>query len=162
MYEANNIKDPVLRATEKFKKHPSIKAIASASKNDNLILEKVSYEEILHEIKQLNTRKAWQDTDVPSKIVKMKATFADFLHQNLNDAIATSVFPRNLKDTNITPVLKKGDRNSEINDSSVSIHPKLSKIVCINKCQSVLIKYYPSTSAVSEKILIRNTDQQLC
>ena len=148
MYEVNNIKNPVLRAIEKFKKHPSIKAIASTSKNDNLILEKVSYKEILHEIKQLNTRKAWQDTDVPSKIVKMKATFADFLHQNLNDAIATSVFPRNLKDTNITPVLKKGDRNSEINDSSVSIHPNLSKIYerCLYKQMSkcfdkILSKY---------------------
>ena len=49
--EASSIKDPVLKAIEKYKKHPSIKAIADISKNDNFILEKVSYEEILHEIK---------------------------------------------------------------------------------------------------------------
>ena len=90
----NNINDPVLRAIEKYKKHPSIKAIAGISKNDNFILEKVSYEEILHEIKQLDTGKACQDTDIPSKIVKMNSDiFADFLHQNFYDAIATLVFP---------------------------------------------------------------------
>ena len=41
--------------------------------------------------------------------------FADFLYQNFNDAIATSVFPQNLKNANITPVFKKGHRNSETN-----------------------------------------------
>ena len=79
--EANNMKDPVLKSIEKYKKHPSIKAIAGLSKNDNFILEKVSYEEMLHETKQLYTIKACQDTDVPLKIVKMNSDiFADFLH----------------------------------------------------------------------------------
>ena len=57
LYEASNIKDPVLKAIEKHKKHPSIKAIAGISKNDNFILEKISYEEILHEIKQVIYKK---------------------------------------------------------------------------------------------------------
>ena len=42
--KANNIKDPVLRCIEKYKKNLSIKGIAGISKNDNFILEKVSYE----------------------------------------------------------------------------------------------------------------------
>ena len=127
--ETNNIKDPVLKAIEKYKKHLSIKAIAGLSKNDNFILEKVSYEEMLHEIKQLDTRKACQDTDVPSKIVKMNSDiFADVLHQNFNDAIATSVFKQNLKNAYVTPVFKKGDRNSETNYRPVSILPNASKI----------------------------------
>ena len=72
-----------------------------------LILEKVSYEKILHEIKQLDTRKACQDTDVLSKIIKINFDiFVDFLHQNVNGAIATSVFPQNLKNTNITRVYR--------------------------------------------------------
>ena len=37
--EANNIKDPALEAIEKYKKHPSIKAIAGISKYDNFIKE---------------------------------------------------------------------------------------------------------------------------
>ena len=127
--EANNRKDPVLKAIQKYKKHPSVEAIAGLYKNDNFILEEVSYEEMLHEIKQLDTRKACQDTDVPSKIVKMNSDiFADFLHQNFNHVIATSVFPQNFKNANVTPVFKKGDRNSETNYMPVSILPNVSKI----------------------------------
>ena len=137
--ETNNIKDLVLKAIEKYKKHLNIKAIAGLSKNDNFILEKVSYEEMLHEIKQLDTRKACQDTDVPSKIVKMNSDiFADVLHQNFNDAIATSVFKQNLKNAYVTPVFKKGDRNSETNYRPVSILPNASKIYerCLYKQMS--------------------------
>ena len=84
---------------------------------------------MLHEIKQLNTRKACQDTDIPQKIVKMSTDiFADFLHQNFNDAIATSLFPQNLKNANITTAFKKDDRDSETNDMPVSILPVVSKI----------------------------------
>ena len=117
LFKANNIKDPVLRTVKKYKKHPSIKAIVSISKNDNFVSEKVSCKETLHEIKQLDTRKTCQDTDVASKIIKINPDiFADFLHQNFNDAIATSVFRQNLKNANIIiPVFKKGYRNSETN-----------------------------------------------
>ena len=127
-YEANNIKDPVLKAIEKYKKHPRIKAIAGIRENDNFILEKSSDKEILHEINQLDTRKACKDTDVPSKIIQVNSDiFADFLHQSFNDAILTSAFPQNLKNANITPVFKKGDTNSE-NYRPVSILPNVSKI----------------------------------
>ena len=146
--EANNIKDPVLKAIGKYNRHPNIKAIAGISKSNNFILEKVSYEEILHEIKQLDTRKACQDTDVPSKIIKMNSDiFADFLYQNFNDTIATSVFPQNLKNANITPVFKKGDRNSETNYRPVSILPNLSQIY--ERC------LYKQLSKFFDKILSR-------
>ena len=129
LYEASNIKDPVLKAIEKYKKHPSIKAIAGISKNDNFILEKVSYKGILHEINQLDTKKACQDTEVSSKIIKMNSDiFADFLHQHFNDAIATSVFPQNLKNANVTPVFKKGVRSNKTNDRPASILPNVSTI----------------------------------
>ena len=97
---------------------------------------------MLHEIKQLDTRytrKACQDTDVPSKVVKVNSDiFADFFHQNFNDAIATSVFPQDLKNTNITPVFKKVDRNGDTNYRSVSILPNVSKIYerCLYKQMS--------------------------
>ena len=110
MCEANNIKDHVLNAIEKCKKHPSIKAIAGLSKNEYLFYKKYPTKKFCMKKRQLDTRKAYQDTDVPSKLVKMNSDiFGDFLHQNFNDAIATSVFPENLKNTNITPVFKKGD-----------------------------------------------------
>ena len=71
--EVNNMKNPVLKAIEKYKKHPSIKAVLGISKNDNFILEKVFYEEILHKTKQLDTRKTCQGTELPSKIIKMNS-----------------------------------------------------------------------------------------
>ena len=38
---------------------------------------------MLHEIKQLYTREAYHDTDIPSKIVKTNSdVFADFLYEN--------------------------------------------------------------------------------
>ena len=74
--------------------------------------------------------------------------FAGFLHQNFNDAIATSVFPQNLKNANITPVFKKGDRKSETNYRPASILPNVSKIYerCLYKLMSkffdkILSKY---------------------
>ena len=104
---------------------------------------------MLHEIKQLDRRKACQDTDVPPVIVNMNSEiFADFLHQNFNEAIATSVFLQNLKNANTTPVFKKGDRNSETNYRPVSILPNVSKIYerCLYKKMSkffgkILSKY---------------------
>ena len=83
------------------------------------------------------------------KIIKMNSDiFADFLYQNFNHAIATSVFLQNLKNGNITPVFKKGDRNSEINYRPVSILPNVSTIYerCLYKQMSkafdkILSKY---------------------
>ena len=70
--EANKIKYLVLRTIEK---DSSIKAIAGIS--NNFILEKVSYEEIQHEIKQLDTRKGYKNG--PFKIFKMNSDIsADF------------------------------------------------------------------------------------
>ena len=135
-----------MRAIEEYKKHPSIKAIADTSKNNNFILEKLSYKNTLHEIKYFDTWEAYQDTDVTSNIDKMNEDiFADFLHQNFNDAIATSVFPQNLKNANITPVFKKDDRNSETNYRPVSILLNVSKIY--GRC------FYKQMSKFFDKIL---------
>ena len=83
--------------------------------------------------------------------------FADFLHQNVNDDIAASVFPQNLKNANI--IRKIIETVKLIIGLSLFFRMYLNfmKDVSINKYQSFLIKYYPSTSAVSEKVLMRNT-----
>ena len=85
--EANNIKDPVLKAIEKYKKHPSIKAIAGLSKNYNFILEKVSYEELLHKIKQLDTKKQVRTLTSLQKLkliqIFLKIFFIKFLTTSL-------------------------------------------------------------------------------
>ena len=53
---------------------------------------------------------------------------AKVLVSNFNDAIEKSNFPSILKNATITPVFKKGDRNSKDNYRPVSILPDISKI----------------------------------
>ena len=77
----------------------------------------------------METSKACQDTDIPTKIIKENADiFADILLARFNDSVEKSNFPSFLKKANITPVFKKGDRNSKDNYRPVSILPNISKI----------------------------------
>ena len=72
--------------------------------------------------------KACQDTDIPTKIIKENADIADVLLASFNDSVEKSNFPSSLKKANITPVFKKGDRNSKDNYRPASILPNMSKI----------------------------------
>ena len=73
--------------------------------------------------------KACQATDIPPKIVKENADiFANFLVSNFNDSIEKSNFPSILKNATITPVFKKGVRDSKDKYRPVSILPNISKI----------------------------------
>ena len=77
----------------------------------------------------METSKACQDTDIPTKIIKENADiFADILLARFNDSVEKSNFPSTLKKANIMPVFKRGDRNSKDNYRPVSILPNISKI----------------------------------
>ena len=63
------------------------------------------------------------------KIVKENADiFAKVLVSNLNDSIEKPNFPSILKNSSITPVFKKGDKNSKDNYKPISILLNVSKI----------------------------------
>ena len=64
----------------------------------------------------------------PTNIKKNADIFADILLARFNDSVEKSNFPSSLKKANITPVFKKGDRNSKDNYRPVSILPNISKI----------------------------------
>ena len=105
---ANNIGDPVLKCIVKYRNHPSILAIGEVyNKKGRLPLSfsKTQRDKILSDILKLETSKACQDTDIPTKIVKQNADiFANVLVSNLNDSIEKSNFPSVLKNAIITPV----------------------------------------------------------
>ena len=129
LINADHIGDPVQKAIEKYKNHPSVKAISEKYDKNTFSFRYVSLDEIKKEIKNLNTKKACQDTDIPSKIGKENSDiFAEFIFQNLNYGIEFSVFPANIKNANITPVHKKDSRNIELNNRPVSILSDISKI----------------------------------
>ena len=105
---ADHTEDPVLRIIERFKKHPSVVAIFENHKDSAFSFRHVSLDEITKEIKRLDVKKACQTTDIPTKVIKNNSDiFADFFFFNLNNCIASSVFPSNLKNAEITPVHKK-------------------------------------------------------
>ena len=112
--DTNGIDNPVLKAIEKYKKHPSILTIKKISKNNIFSFQKVSYEDIIKEIQNLDASKACQDTDVPTKIIKDNCDiFGDFIYQNINDTVDNDIFPNVLKNANVFPVFKKGSRTCE-------------------------------------------------
>ena len=95
----------------------------------------------------METSKTCQDTDIPTKIIKDNADiFANVLVSSFNDSIEKSNFPSILKNASITPVFKKGDRNSKDNYRPVSIPPNISKIFerCIFRQLSNYMDQFPS------------------
>ena len=128
----NNIRDPVLKCIVKYRNHPSILAIGEVyNKNRRLpfSFSKIKRDEILSDILKLETSKACQETNIPTKIVKENADiFANVLVSNFNDSIENSNFLSILKNATITPVFKKGDRDSKDNYRPVSTLPNISKI----------------------------------
>ena len=94
---ANNIRDPVLKCVVKYRNHPIILAIGQVyHKNRRLpfSFSKIKRDEILSDILKLETSKACQKTDIPTKIVNENADiFANVLVSNFNDSIEKSNFP---------------------------------------------------------------------
>ena len=77
----------------------------------------------------MDTSKACQDTDIPTKILKESADiFADILHASFNEFVKKSEFSSVLKQANITPVFKKGVRECKNNYRPISIFSNVSKI----------------------------------
>ena len=119
--EADHIEDPVLRIIERFKKHTSVVAIFENHKDSAFSFRHISLDEITKEIKRLEVKKACQDMDFPTKVIKNNSDiFADFFFLNLNNCIVSSVFPLNLKSPEASPLQKK-IRKTESNYRPVSI-----------------------------------------
>ena len=129
---ANNVSDPILKCVVKYRKHLSILAIGEVCNKHPILpfsFSKINREEILVKILKLETSKACQDTEIPTKIIKENEDiFADILLANFNDSVGKSNFPSSLKKANITPVFKNGNRNSKDNYRPVTIFPNMSKI----------------------------------
>ena len=72
----------------KYKSHPSIIAILNKFKNaDIFYFAELEVTDIKKEIKMLNTKKACQNSDIPTKIIKENSDiYADFLCRNINNS----------------------------------------------------------------------------
>ena len=104
---SDNLKDPVTRVIEKFKTHPSILITKDKIfRGNKFSFTEVSQSEI--EKENLNVQKATTYKNIPPKRLKTSAMVtAKTLQQLFNQALTTGEFPSNLKNPDVTPVLKK-------------------------------------------------------
>ena len=135
--QVEQINDPILKIIEKFKNHPSIVSI----QNQNWEMNKFSFQaiekaDIRKEILNMNCSKASQESDIPTKIIKMNVElFSDFLFRGLNKSLQICEFPSCMKLADVTPVFKKGNHLMKENYRPVSILTNISKVFerCVHK-----------------------------
>ena len=76
----------------------------------------------MKKVNTLDVAKASQQSDISTKILKQNSDyFAEYFYENINQCISKSVFPSDLKLTDVTPVYKKKSKNSNDNYRPVSI-----------------------------------------
>ena len=124
------MKDPVARAIEKFKTHPSVLIIKDKIfQGNNFSFTEVSQSEIEKEIKNLIVKKATTHKNIPPKVLKTSAMVtAETLQQLFNQALTTGEFPSNLKNSDVTPVFKQNNRLIKEKYRPFSVIPIISKL----------------------------------
>ena len=96
---------------------------------NNFSFDLINPECISKIINNLDTSKATQQGDIPTKIIKdNKDLFSYFISASFNNAVNKGVFPNELKQADIKPIYKKESRNEKENYRPISILPNLSKI----------------------------------
>ena len=84
-YKIDNTNNPLKEALRYFENHPSITIIKSKSFNAKFTFWDTSFSEVIKLIKILNVKKASQNSDIPTKIVKLNADlFENFICKNFN------------------------------------------------------------------------------
>ena len=100
--------DQVTNALNKFGNHPSIIVIKSKRNADQCFpFAPVTYDNIMKKTNNLDTAKAFQQPDVPTKILKQNSDyFEGYFCGNINQCISKSMFPPDFKSADVTPVYK--------------------------------------------------------
>ena len=101
--------DQVTNAVNKFRNHSSIIMIKNKKVADqSFSFGPVTYDNVLKIVNTLDTAKASQQSDIPTKILKQNSDyFAEYFYDNINQCISKSIFPSDLKLADVTPVYKK-------------------------------------------------------
>ena len=103
---SDGITDPVDKAIDKYKFHPSILLIQKHLKNHDVFsLKTVEIGDIEKEINNINPKKATTSNSIPPKILKKASKVSASVSLKLfNNSIENNDFPQNLKLVDITPV----------------------------------------------------------
>ena len=125
----NRIEHLILRIIEQYKNHPSFIAINNRNMDRRFSFQEITKSEINQEILNLDSSKACQESDLPTKIIKANSDiFTEVIHKEFNRGLEVGNFPCTMKLANVTPVYKKGNRSEKGNYRPVSILPNISKV----------------------------------
>ena len=122
--------DPIMKAINKYKNHDSIIRIREETNNEEgFSFKQIESKTVENAIFSLNKSKACPSNSIPPHIIKKNCDiFVPRITSDINNSIQDCNFPANLKNADITPVFKKGDRLDTCNYRPVSILPSLSKV----------------------------------
>ena len=129
--DTTNLSNPVEIAIKKFQNHPSVQVIReNINLNQEFFFKQVEVDEILKEIRNLDSNKNGTFQNIPSNRLKeMSEVPAPFLTNVWNiEIVSQHKFSDNLKLADVTPVFKKDDANLTKNYRPVSVLPIVSKI----------------------------------
>ena len=130
LVNVDHIDDPILKAIEKYKNHPSIIKIKEVREIPMLFeFNFLTMHEVALEIRNINSSKSNPIDSIPAKMIKENSSFfCTLLYNNFKNCISTCTFPNKLKLADVTPVHKKGVHMDKSNYRPVSILPAISKI----------------------------------
>ena len=125
------MEDPVKIAIQKLKNHPGITSIKENIVSlENFKFDKVSLDNILKNLNNLDRTKNRTFGEIPSKRLKLISNeiALHVLHIWNNQIIDQNIFQSLLKHADVTPVFKKSDPQSVKNYRFVSVLPNVSKV----------------------------------
>ena len=121
----------IINLKDKFKSHPSILKIKeniNVAPNMQFSFNSMDINDVKNKIRNLNEKTTSPD-DIPAKILK---TSYDVVSPYITEIYRISCqekgFPKCLKEADVTPIHKKGERSQKGNYRPVSILPTISKI----------------------------------
>ena len=122
--------DPIIKAIEKYSKHPSIQKIKEHyPKNSKFSFQPTNLENVRKEVKNLDVSKSAPIESLPARVIKDIAdTFCPKMVIDFNTAIKSGIFPDTPKHADVVPVFKKGVRQSKGNYRPVSLLSAISKL----------------------------------
>ena len=109
----DNINDPILRATDKFKNHHSTQLIEChhENKSNTFCFSNITHTEIKKELNKLDFSKSSPNSYIPTKIVKDNTDiFTPILHQEFTKSLESGKSLSEMKLADVPPVFKKQDR----------------------------------------------------
>ena len=101
----------------------------------------ITTNKITKEIQNLNSKKGFQESDIPVKLIKNLYVIFPFICNNFNNSLFRSCFPSELKNANVTPVFL--ERTICWGELSPSKHTsnlfKSLRDVCLSSNQIVIL-----------------------